>query len=1223
MLNVKVYEYNSLEENKGYRGQEYSQFVLQPSNVVEDITRELDTYELTLAGLNTNKEFTPQSKFIIDVIENGEEEPVATYHFCVSRDVVEQPILSDNNYFNHHLFLIEPSVVAQTRLVDNISVTYKLKDVSLQELPAFPQTQVLFNIQSSVFTPNKNFGSYVETVSGVNRYYYVWGKYFQVEGSPYIITPSGTRKNLVYVNISDFEDDGNYYARFEIPKIAIYAGVPNGKTFSKIGYASLDYLIEEFDVNDQYNPTNSWAGSIISNSNLIDPVIGAVSEYNGEWLLEKTTVRSDFGSYSQNLDYYYKKYTDVSVQNPTYITEQFPIQSDKLYKVTVSLHLFSDNLPQRPSSFSNFYKYTDPYPTYYAFNYMYTWIDIIGTTPITRIGYESSSLSMDYQKATGSFNFISYSIDTKTIIYASSLPYSALALLQKAIINSALYQKSDGTYIADINNSDLPFYIDENYIDKLSATLIVENFYNQKNLWEVMLEVGNYIHAIPELKFGRDDKFMITFNELGRTDQKTNKSNRVSIFNSRSVEDYVCATSSYITNMVQLGGLIEEWVVPKTTSETLLVSNDTAEILTSKPIIELVGIIVKSNTNNYSSLGIGQNDTADLTPFIYEENVYKTLSLEYNSDPNRGIAMYYKLGTNTITGGNYRLPQDNENIYSDYTFKKVIYSAFLGYSAISPKPITGYWSNIKVNDFSFFVRYRTKDSVRQNHVRPDVRKYIVNSKYDEFPQHNQFNNQTDVVVDSIKFGNNMYGSLIKTGNLTITDTEWNESFENIKHKGELYEINGEKYYVAKAKHYFHSSHILSEITYSKDYNELSKVVGIPSEPRFYEISEQSLIHREFAINDILLLTDKKNQLNYGSNFVYDFTHLGNLVFGKDTDFAKYAITVFKGDKDVNSYNQTGGQAEYYKEIFNAVNAYSSENTLTYEWDMLDNYSAGDKVIDVSPQDYISQPDLRAYRSLRAVSYTDIYGKAALLDFYLIGDIGNLSEAQQKAIPESPIKTQNNIDDTRPFISNYDILGTNVLNYDTNYYGRGIGLLKDCREAISVNFNLQLITNSDTFVLSPYIFLPNKKDIKLVLLADEVNKLSTGYIDNSKIITPYDLDDNEMNPYFEFSIHNDTETSSWDNSKEISTNFGIMLSNVFANVNPKHFNGTEGYQRVKAIAIICNVSLNAGDDTQNPTIPYKTQFVIARNIPNDWDKAEAIADIWVGAPAKNAIFRERQ
>ena len=36
---------------------------------------------------------------------------------------------------------------------------------------------------------------------------------------------------------------------------------------------------------------------------------------------------------------------------------------------------------------------------------------------------------------------------------------SALALLQKAIINSSIYEKKDGVYIADVNNSNLPFYI--------------------------------------------------------------------------------------------------------------------------------------------------------------------------------------------------------------------------------------------------------------------------------------------------------------------------------------------------------------------------------------------------------------------------------------------------------------------------------------------------------------------------------------------------------------------------------------------------------------------------------------------------------------------------------------------------------------------------------------------------------------------------------------------
>ena len=127
-------------------------------------------------------------------------------------------------------------------------------------------------------------------------------------------------------------------------------------------------------------------------------------------------------------------------------------------------------------------------------------------------------------QTSGSGAFFTYDIDTAKIVYASSTPYSALALLQKAIINSGLYEKKNGVYIADVNNSDVPFYIDTQYIDELSRTVIIENFYNQKNLWEIMIEVGNYIHAIPELKFGNDDRFIITFNKLGRTDEKQNNS---------------------------------------------------------------------------------------------------------------------------------------------------------------------------------------------------------------------------------------------------------------------------------------------------------------------------------------------------------------------------------------------------------------------------------------------------------------------------------------------------------------------------------------------------------------------------------------------------------------------------------------------------------------------------------------------------------------------------
>ena len=233
--------------------------------------------------------------------------------------------------------------------------------------------------------------------------------------------------------------------------------------------------------------------------------------------------------------------------------------------------------------------------------------------------------------------------------------------------------------------------------------------------------------------------------------------------------------------------------------------------------------------------------------------------------------------------------------------------------------------------------------------------------------------------------------------------------------------------------------------------------------------------------------------------------------------------------------------------------------------------------------------------------------------------------QKMALPESPIKTKNDdVSDTRPFVGNYDILGTNVREYDTNFLGRGIGLLKDCREAISINFNLELATNSDTFVLSPYVFLPNKQNVRLVLLAEEVNKLSNGYIDNSAIITPLDINGNTMSQLFTFNIEQDTETINYGGvSKTVVKDFGIDFSSVFANVSPNHFNGNENYQQVKAIALLCDVSLNTGVSGDSPTIPYKTQFIFARNIPSNWDKEKALAPIWFGAPNKSVLFRNHQ
>lgn len=295
MFTIKIYKYDSTKD--GYRGEDFSRFLSQGQDVTEDITQILDTSEITLFGLTTKTAFEPETKFIVDILENGTI--VETIHRCVSRDIVNQPVLSDETYFDHHISLIEPSVVAQKRLVDNIASTYKLKDVSLEEVPAFPDTTATFDFVEKNFTPAKKFGNYLED----KKYYRVAGKKFKLEGTPKVLNDKDEEFTTIYNNIDKFKnDDGTYSARFVIPRVQIYCGADNSTTtWGGVGYASLDYSIKEYTLNDTLK--RQWNGTIISNSELKGYGV-TIPEYNimyGEWVVEKLSMFNRNQTYSQSV----------------------------------------------------------------------------------------------------------------------------------------------------------------------------------------------------------------------------------------------------------------------------------------------------------------------------------------------------------------------------------------------------------------------------------------------------------------------------------------------------------------------------------------------------------------------------------------------------------------------------------------------------------------------------------------------------------------------------------------------------------------------------------------------------------------------------------------------------------------------------------------------------------------------------------------------------------
>ena len=1192
MIKSKLYLYDSTKED--FKGTDYSSYILIGDTTKDDLTEVMGTVELTLAGLPSRKndeikseEFAPETLFVyerLDVDDNGQVQYSETWDMCVQQDLVSQPILSDDNYFDHHITLQEVSAIAQKRLVDNIAVTYRLEDVSLNG-------EMVINVDKNA---DCQFMEQTGTPASVNGKY---GK-FNYDTTRNVHITLGKKLRWKFANWFTGASASNNGNKTDWTNFKYYQGIPreqdtipidlpipmlevqNGNywedTFSHMGYCSLVTTITETNLIN--NAQRSW--SITTN-----PANGVSAEnWTNDWALDSYNIDK-----KGKINNYPELYNDP-------ITSSYQIRAD-----FPTIANFDNSVSNRRIQFQakKNCKYSIkicPKTNFnYGFNQDSTWWFLLFTVyydigPVTKLTTNSGNVF-------ASMEFMTYEVGEDTrIVFKPAPERNAYELFQKAQINTQNVMKQQGV---PINETPQAFLLDNQDVLALRNTTVVENFYNQKNWWELLLEIGKYIHSIPKVVFDSDNRFKVTWQKLGETTEYESNATKMSIFNSRSIENYISACSSYITNMVQLGGIIDEWVAPKTSSEDYLVSNDTAEIKVSKPIIEIVDMQVK----NISQFKLGDTtipagtvgelvNVFDGNGYIYEENVYNLFSLDPKEKANKGLAIYYQLGSDTIKGLTYRLPTKSVgDAVGEYAIKRILGTIY------APNEYNS-WTDIKVNNFLFHVVYRTKDTARSDQTRPDLRKYLLASKYDRAPQHNQFNNQTDTVVDSTKFGNNIYGKLIRTGNTEYTTTEWVSNLISTRHVGELYNIGGEHYYVATVSNTNYGTHIISEVTFSKDYNQLSEIIGIPSEPRFYEISEQSLIEREVPLDDYIVVGTSTQDAEETVSFVRGkgWTYIDGLLFHNETDFPKYAISVFKNDIDCS--HNVAGDDTFYQDVCHPISAYSIQNTLTLEWDMVDNFSAGDRVSSELTTQNLSTDE--AYRTLEPVRYVDANGRSDLVDFMIMTNfvLNNqpLTSDQVLALPNSPIRTRypeyqtyigtlsglsllptntqlNNyvnsqkgrspltgdgiiaavtVDNKTTYYFYLYLDGTwvgkdndsgysasvqqaveNIRSYNLEEYTKphilpyadkylfgneeiatmgdnehGLGLLKDNREALHFNYNLQMISDSDRFVLSAWLWQPEKGNLKLALLDQEINKISNETVSEDNVMKNLDDTDRE-------------------------------------------------------------------------------------------------------------------
>ena len=655
---------------------------------------------------------------------------------------------------------------------------------------------------------------------------------------------------------------------------------------------------------------------------------------------------------------------------------------------------------------------------------------------------------------------------------ASAKEYNCYDLIRKAMLTC-------DTQIFD-NNSvgldtiqyaiDIPAAV----AAKLQAQTMHETIFEQKNLWEVLLQCGYYLHAIPHLEFATDgtDRFKLSFRQLGDTRKKDDTSNKITVFNSRNLSEFFTQYDSYVTNLFSPQNVIDEWCVVKTSDSNYLVSNRTAEMRVKYPIQEIIEFDLTYGSATKSALNM-----------IFEEAIYSILTPSIDVRPSKACALYYKLGDTKIVGLNYAPPSVNND--APYALKTIL-SALFGVDASG---------DIQFNDIRYHIKYRTQDSLRVSQVRPDLQNFMKNSSYEKYPHHEQYFGQQDKIIDSERFTANLFGKLIRVGNAVYQRQECAEA-ESEKESGDLIEIDGAPFYVTAIENEYYPDTILQKVTYSKNFNQLANIVTIPSEPRFYEVSERSQVRREVRLMDFLLLTTKPNAAAASPTFINNskWRDIAKSLIFADGSFAlpNFAYTRFKADK-LRSHNgiqtnklfpsseitRTGNNSvrpkdsSDHRDVIVPLLHFPLKNAIVFEWDMDDNFKAGDSIDTTISGTGNTKDD--AYYSMQSVRYCDVMGRADLFSFRLFSKT-NWTLAQARRLP---------------YAESSDYIPTESASVFYISDSLSIGLDKDNREALSFNYQINLLQESEEFVTYSNLFGQKNSKLKMCLLNTEASLFDDG------------------------------------------------------------------------------------------------------------------------------------
>ena len=593
--------------------------------------------------------------------------------------------------------------------------------------------------------------------------------------------------------------------------------------------------------------------------------------------------------------------------------------------------------------------------------------------------------------------------------------------------------------------------------EKYEKILAPQFSFTKQTLRECLQQIGGVVHGEPRAKAVKDSSgryyYEISFDEYGGTVRDgiyTRKYIKETV--SQIIESYASHLDTNAENLVNqldkyAGVIVEPYASGYKTvrTETMYtrITEENMLIATQFPIYSIekveVGYIQEDGSNVTPPL-------TDITAYVFESTVYNSQLSSYESEYpySKAYGLMYTQGEKNITALNFKQEHPIDSSFENYAIVNILRAA----TGDDDLTISG-----TRDSNGYYVGWYPLLAFRVTYT-PFYGARVGQSKvnYTDFPYGAVLiYNQSAYVIESRYYGENLKGAIARLGNVEISKTYNLARLGQIPKAGTLY---NEDYYISAVAVEFLPTYIKCTIGLSKDFNRLSKYIGISSVKRYSEVSqgqalERSTLWREFIVvgNELEADTDGFTRDLMLEVIADTFTQSGT----EDGPYKPFSAVYAHG----TSYSG-GGLSGIFGRVILPVISSAFGNSISFSWEYEDNYSAG------AVSQYANAGEGSTYVSgyfQNSYQYTDYYGRIYYYHFDLMQDATAPTSADsQNTIGKAlPGRDGQSITDLPKYLSTIDS--------DEGEDGRyPIILRKDNREKLQCNVQLDFVTNRKGLII---------------------------------------------------------------------------------------------------------------------------------------------------------------